>query len=56
MKTLDMIGSKLKQMKDLSFRSMDTSPPVVSQFCDWLLKRLSLRAIGCSYIGLFFHS
>jgi hypothetical protein len=30
MKTLDMIGSKLKQMKDLNFRSMDISPPIIS--------------------------
>jgi hypothetical protein len=34
MKTLDIIGSKLKQMKDLSFRSMEPTPPVLSQFCD----------------------
>ena len=33
MKTLDMIGIQLKQMKDRNFSSVDSSPPVVPHFC-----------------------
>ena len=56
MKTLDMIGSKLKQMKDVSFRSMESPPPVINQFCDWLtptLQDLLKSKIECFYICIF---
>ena len=53
MKTLDLIQSKLKQMKDMNFCSLNASSPLISQFYDWQLKQSSL--IGRFSVNIFLY-